>query len=187
MLFFEDTKINYDFYYSKFTVLLKILFGWTARLSAFQSGVIVRAKDAVQTMEAATITDAVAMSETRSVSTSAFNTIWVNAWTPTTTTWLQVSDAADVSLRGMIVAPNKLTSGNRTIEELTTMADLAIAEQLLGKITVQTRLNPMITIGDFVTFDGSEMNVSGLGIITRITHSYSVGNASTSLKLRVTE
>lgn len=187
LLFFEDAEQRQYFYFSNFTVFIRALFGWTARISAFQSGSIVQERSAAQSSALAAVTDSIAVSETRSVAAAAYNTIRLNSYYTGATIRAEASDAADVALRGKIYAPNLLYSQELSIAELETQANYAISEQLLGKITAQVRFNPLLMVGAVINFTGSEMNVSGTGIITAIAHNYTAGNASTSITMRVTE
>lgn len=185
ILFEEDQEQESTFSYYKFPQLPKILYYWSTAVSAFAGGVLIQRKNNIAQAAAASLTDSNIVSESRATSEAEFNTVRCLAHGSGVYVSSEITDAADVALRGKIYAPKTLYSYEATIAEVEAEAALSIADQLLGKITAQVRFNPLLMPGSTVYFTSARMGVDGTGTVSALTHSYSAGNASTTLTLRV--
>jgi len=180
-----DAEQERNFRYSTVPVLIRVLWGWQNRITAFGGGVVVSGLDDIEPVSIAAITDNNASSETRSLAQRLFNTVRIASLSTGSMLRDTISDAADVAARGALYAPKVLFSREQTLADLEDQAELAIAEQLRGQITAQLRLNPLLEPGSQVQFTGTRMNITGTGRVIRVTHNYSFGQATTTVALRV--
>jgi len=147
-------------------------------------GILIRAKEAGETEEGAfTLEDGNQVSISRSIGSAAsYNRIMVIGSVDGVITAQAVSDAEDISRRGVVQYPYRYGAPERELELNVIDAEALIAESLRGKLSAQVQLNPFLRVGTVLNFESTRLFISeGRARVGSFTHSYSVGQAVSTI------
>jgi len=110
---------------------------------------------------------------------NAVRTYGTVATVPTTS---EVTDAADVALRGKVYYPTLWGSREITLARANAEAAEFLTAALRGKLSVEIPLNPFLEPGMRIAYDSTRLNLSGTARIFAVQHQYAVGRARTYLR-----